>query len=847
MKKLISIGLISVMLMTLLAVFPVSASDFTSEAWDGSIGTAFDGGSGTVDDPYLISSGKTFAYLEWLVNTATSDDDEKAGFQDGKFFKLTQSIDLANKPWTPIGKASGVKTFNGTLDGAGYTIKNLNAVAAAGGNCSGLFGYVAAGCIKNLGIESGIVNVTTQFGGSLAALLQENSANQTGGSIINCYNNATVKAVNRSGSQTFMGGIVGATLGTYARITDCVNYGTVDLTTSSTNASSGYGGIAGFLSAITVENCYNVGVMATKSNFTGGLFGAINAATIVKNCASSALIYGNGFDGWAVAVGTAGTTYENVKVYTSAYAQYTDGKITVDGTEYILASRLTGNANTVNNVSVTVDSTSEFKLGCAPGEKFIKATEFGKYLTSSVGNGSVEDIDGVLDEAYLSSFRIEDYGTGTNVLNDTAWTDMKADVYVMADSSKIYAFISVTDTDVVDGDAADVWLSLDGENIIGISITSAGSLTCTDSTLQSNITSETLINDNGWTAEIAIPVSIVSKDEIGLGFGLTDKSSSASARFSELEWGKASAYTVRDIHGDVGVAVTGITLDNTTLSPHTGESKKLQANVAPNNAYELGVEWSSSDTSVVSVSRDGVVKASRAGSATITATTVDGGFTATCEVTVLANSVTGITLDYTELTLQGGKKKMLTCTVAPENADNKSVTWSSSDEKVATVSANGLVTAVSGGTATITATSADGGYTASCKVTVVVPLLNLSFTNDVLDMTVGETKKAPLSLDPADATADGLTWTSSDTSIVTVSESGKITAVAAGSATVTVTDGTLSATLTVNVSEPTEDANPTDSDKAEGGCGSIVGGTGIIVFALAATVGAVITGKKEEN
>lgn len=840
MKKIISVGLIAVMLLTLLVGFPANASDFTSEAWDGSIGMAFDGGSGTEDDPYLISSGKTFAYLEWLVNTATVDEDEKAGFQDGRFFKLTQNINLADKPWTPIGKASGVKTFNGTLDGAGYSIKNLNAVAAEGGNCSGLFGYVAAGCIKNLGIESGIVNVTTQFGGSIAALLQENSANQTGGRIINCYNNATVKAVNRSGSQTFIGGIVGATLGNYARITDCVNYGVVDLTTSSTNASSGYGGIAGFLSPITVENCYNVGVMATRQNFTGGLFGAINAATVVKNCASSALIYGNGFDGWAVAVGTAGTTYENVTVYTSEYAKYEGGKITVDGTEYTLASRLTGNPNTVSNVSVTVDSTTEFKLTCAIGEKFLRQTEYGRYLISTVGNGTPAEIDGIFDEEYFSSLQKNEYGAGTNALNDSAWNDMRVNAYVMADCGRIYTFIDVTDGDASVNDKIDLWLSVDGENVIGISLDRTGAFTCTDGTLQGIEVSVTDL-DGGWAAEIALPLSIVSNDEIEFGLGLTDE----NAKFSELEWGKTEKYLVRDIHGDEGVDVTGVVISKTAVTLHTGESEKISAQVTPGNAYEQKIVWSSSDTSVVSVSADGVIKASCAGTATVTATTSAGNFTASCQVTVLANSVTGISLDITELTLQGGKKKMLTCTVNPSNADNKSVTWSSSNESVATVSANGLVTAVSGGTATITATSADGGHTASCNVTVIVPLSGISFSQNTFDMKVGETKNAPLALEPSDATVTGLTWSSSDTNIVTVSESGEITAVLAGSATVTVTDGSLSATLTVNVSETGGDDGAAHVGNEGAGCGSFVGGAGILAAVMAAASVALIEKRKK--
>ncbi len=162
----------------------------------------------------------------------------------------------------------------------------------------------------------------------------------------------------------------------------------------------------------------------------------------------------------------------------------------------------------------------------------------------------------------------------------------------------------------------------------------------------------------------------------------------------------------------------------TTLTS-VGQTATLIAMVTPDDATDKSVTWSSSDEGVTTVSSDGVVTAVANGTAIITATANDGsGKSATCEVTVNAPVVhtTGVTLSKTMVTLtSAGETVQLTATVLPENASDNSVTWSSSDESVATVSSEGVVTAVANGTATITATTSDGtNLSASCEVTVEI-------------------------------------------------------------------------------------------------------------------------------
>ncbi len=181
-----------------------------------------------------------------------------------------------------------------------------------------------------------------------------------------------------------------------------------------------------------------------------------------------------------------------------------------------------------------------------------------------------------------------------------------------------------------------------------------------------------------------------------------------------------------DVTGTVNYKVTGVSLDKTRLNLNVGVGATLTPTITPSNATNQNVTWESSDTKVVTVD-NGLVTAVAEGTATITVTTADGGKTATCEVTVTQPAktpVTSVTLDKTSLTLDVGGSDTLAVTVKPDNATNKAVTWSSSNENVATVDQNGNVKAVGAGTAIITAAASDGsGKTATCTVTVNGPVL----------------------------------------------------------------------------------------------------------------------------
>ena len=251
------------------------------------------------------------------------------------------------------------------------------------------------------------------------------------------------------------------------------------------------------------------------------------------------------------------------------------------------------------------------------------------------------------------------------------------------------------------------------------------------------------------------------------------------------------------------VRVTGVTLNRTSNTIYIGDSFTLTATVAPTNATNKNVTWKTSN-SVVATVTNGVVKGLKEGTAIITVTTADGGKTASCTVTVKPRTiaVTGVSLSKTELTLTVGDSHTLTATVSPSNATNKNVTWRSSNTAVATVT-NGVVKGLKEGTATITVTTADGGKTATCSVTVKpqeVRVTGVTLNKTSITLSVKRSYTLTATVNPDNATNKKVTWTSSDPAVATVNN-GIVRGVSAGNAEITVRtdDGGFTATCSVKV------------------------------------------------
>ena len=174
--------------------------------------------------------------------------------------------------------------------------------------------------------------------------------------------------------------------------------------------------------------------------------------------------------------------------------------------------------------------------------------------------------------------------------------------------------------------------------------------------------------------------------------------------------------------------------------------------------------------------------------------------TDTCDVTVTDQifPVTGVALTPDNAELYVGETKNLMVVFTPSNATNKNVTWESSNTAVATV-ADGVVTAVGKGTATITVTTADGNHTATCEVTVKIPVSRVTLNPTSTALVVGNTKQLTATVAPANADDSTLVWTSGNAKVATVDQNGLVTAVGAGTTTITATAGGKSATCTVTV------------------------------------------------
>ena len=268
------------------------------------------------------------------------------------------------------------------------------------------------------------------------------------------------------------------------------------------------------------------------------------------------------------------------------------------------------------------------------------------------------------------------------------------------------------------------------------------------------------------------------------------------------------------------VPVTGIQLSKTNLTLEYGESETLTATVSPEEANDQEIFWITSSSKICTVDQNGKVTAKGNGTATITAITHDGGFTAECKVTVIT-SVTGVELDKTTMTLAKGTKEALTAIITPQSATQKGVLWSSSDQNVCTVDSSGNVTALNTGTAIVTATTKDGGLTAECTVTVVIPAYRVSLNKNELMLEKGKSEILTATVSPADATNKSIAWSCSNNEVCTVDQNGKVTAIATGTATITVKTigGEFTAECKVTVVTPVTGIklNKTSASLAKGG------------------------------
>ena len=271
------------------------------------------------------------------------------------------------------------------------------------------------------------------------------------------------------------------------------------------------------------------------------------------------------------------------------------------------------------------------------------------------------------------------------------------------------------------------------------------------------------------------------------------------------------------------VDVTSVTLNEHELDLNVGETFQLSATVLPANATNKSVSYNTNLSGVATVSETGLVTAVSDGTATIRVITNSGAKIDECVVNVSTPEVpvTGVSLSRTSLEMEVGDAQMVYAHVEPTNATNQEVDWQSSNLDVATVE-DGYIEAVGEGTATITVTTVDGNFEASLTVTVsdgggseTVAVTGVTLSNNSLELEVGDTFQLSAPVSPSNATNKSVTWSTGENLFATVSESGLVTAVNAGTTNVTVTtvDGGFTASCTVTVSDKEVPPLPPVEDK----------------------------------
>lgn len=229
----------------------------------------------------------------------------------------------------------------------------------------------------------------------------------------------------------------------------------------------------------------------------------------------------------------------------------------------------------------------------------------------------------------------------------------------------------------------------------------------------------------------------------------------------------------------VRVPVSSISLSDTYLTMNVGQTYHLQEQIFPLSATDTQVYWSSNATAIALVNSEGLVGAMSVGEARITATTRDGGYTAVCSIRVV-RPVEGVTLSASAIDLIKGNSYHLNALIHPENATDTRVSWTSSASNVVTVDSLGQLLAVGIGIAWVTATTAEGGYSDSCRVQVTVPVTGVRLNQHQVVMYVGQNFTLQAELFPEDATNSSYSWCSREPLVARVDAYGMVTALAEG-------------------------------------------------------------------
>ncbi len=298
-----------------------------------------------------------------------------------------------------------------------------------------------------------------------------------------------------------------------------------------------------------------------------------------------------------------------------------------------------------------------------------------------------------------------------------------------------------------------------------------------------------------------IPITLLT---LFLVAGCTHGVSSSSNVPSSSDYSSEDISSSEDTSEESSESGIAVSLNYESYSLAVNEDFKLTATVTGTDVTK--VTWSTTNENIAYISKYGVVYGLGDGTATITATsTIDKNAYASCEVTVNAIPVEGITLDITSKELEANESFVITPTVSPSGASYKGVVFSSESEEVATVDKDGKITAISVGETNIVATSARySNIFAKCHIKVnPTALESIKLAKKSAELHINDTFSLVTRFSPTKATNKNVTYLSSDTSIATVTNKGVVTAIGLGTTTITVRseEGGFTDTFTVTVKD----------------------------------------------
>ena len=681
----------------------------TSTSW----AQTFSGGEGTDGDPYQITNAAQLNAVREKLDA---------------HYILMSDIDLdgiAN--WQPIGDYD--TRFTGTFDGNGHTISNMTINS---GSYIGLFGVIGSGAkVKDLGIVDCNVTGTNAVGG-LAGRSQGDINNcyakgtvigkgiAVGGlvgynisSINNCYATGTVKG---TGNQ--IGGLVGSNIGSinncYATATVSggeivgglvgANDGSINNCYATGNASGNndVGGLVGN-NNMDITNCYATGAVKGEGNRVGGLVG-YNYGKI-NNCYAAGKVSGNNMVG--------GLIGNNNKDITNCYA--------------------TGNVSGSNNVGGLIGNNNRYN-SMDINNCYANPYNGNIYIGAGYGNDDVSHIDDILG-AIGNTWDADSWAVSDNNYPYLK-TVTNYQIIITGDISKTinvnHGIIANMPTIPTQPPGYKITFSTEYDFIAPL--TADVTLTATLTGKEYTIT----LKGNGGTVNGSDEEThnVTYNEEVGTLTNATRTGYTFNGWYTATTNGtEYTATTIYNVVGDIALyaqwtinqyTVTFETNGGSAVAPMTGiaHGSPIDAPTAPTRTGYTFAGWFEAATGGTAI---GFPLAVTSGATLYAQWTV---IPPTPEPTPPPIPVRSVTINQSELDMILNQTVSLSISFQPAQATNKSVTWSSSDESVATVNSIGQVTAHTKGTATITVTTQSGRHTATCEVTVTSPVSNSSIVGN---------------------------------------------------------------------------------------------------------------------